>query len=77
MTWRERIEIKPEVLTGKPVIKDTRIAVELVIELLAQGWEVNEVLQEYPALSRDDVRACLHYASETLRSERVYSVVSS
>ena len=76
MTWHEHIEIKPGVLSGKPVIKGTRIAVEFVVELLAQGWDPKEIVREYPALSRDDVQACLHYASETLKSERVYAVAT-
>jgi uncharacterized protein (DUF433 family) len=54
----------------------TRIAVELVVELLAQGWETDEILHEYPALQPGDVQACLHYASETLKSERVYPLAA-
>ena len=77
MTWHDYIETKPQVLTGKPVIKGTRIAVEWVVELLAQGWEVDEILHQYPALTQDDIQACLHYASETLRSERVYPLASN
>ena len=76
MTWRSRIETNPEVLTGKPVVKGTRIAVEFVVGLLAQGWTVDEILDQYPALSREDVQACLQYASETLKSERVYPLAS-
>lgn len=72
MTWQDHIETKPEVLAGKPVVAGTRIPVELVVELLAQDWSTDEILQEYPALTRDDLQACLHYASEMLHSERVY-----
>lgn len=72
MEWRDRIETKPEVLAGKPVVAGTRIPVELVVELLAQDWSNEQILQQYPALSRADIQACLHYASETLQSERVY-----
>lgn len=74
MTWRTRIETKPEVLSGKPVVAGTRIPVELIVELLAQDWSTEEILEQYPALSREDIQACLHYASETLQSERVYPV---
>lgn len=77
MEWRTRIETKPEVLAGKPVVSGTRIPVELVIELLAQDWSTEEILDQYPALSSEDIRACLHYASETLHSERVYPVKSA
>ena len=72
MEWRDRIETKPEVLAGKPVVASTRIPVELVVELLAQDWSREEILEQYPALSRPDIQACLHYASDRLQSERVY-----
>lgn len=74
MTWRDRIETDPDVLAGKPVVAGTRIPVELVVELLAEDWSTEEILDQYPALSRLDIRACLHYARETLQSERVYPV---
>ena len=72
MTWRTRIETNPEVLAGKPVVAGTRIPGELVVELLAEDWPIEEILDQYPALSREDVRACLHYAHERLQAERVY-----
>jgi uncharacterized protein (DUF433 family) len=72
MDWRKRVVIDPNVLAGKPVIKGTRIAVEFVIDLLGRGWTVEQVLHEYDHLIRDDVQACLAYASEVLRSEQVY-----
>jgi uncharacterized protein (DUF433 family) len=74
MHWQDRIIIDPEVLVGKPVIKGTRIAVEFVVGLLAQGWTVDQVLEEYDHLTSDDVLACLAYAADVLQSERVYSV---
>lgn len=72
MDWRQRIALDPAVLTGKPVINGTRISVELVIDLLAQGWTEDDVLNNYPGVTRDDLRACLHYASEMVRDERVF-----
>lgn len=74
MEWQARIETKPGVLDGKPVVTGTRIPVELVVELLAQDWSTDEILDQYPALAREDIQACLHYASEILQSERVYPV---
>jgi uncharacterized protein (DUF433 family) len=68
----DRIVIDPAVLAGKPVIRGTRLAVEFVVDLLAQGWSVEQVLDNYPGLTRADVQACLEYASEVLRSERVF-----
>ena len=72
MIWQERIEMTPDILDGKPVATGTRVPVELVIELLAQDWSTDEILAQHPALSREDVQACLHYAGERLQSERVY-----
>ena len=72
MTPNERITVDPSVLTGKPIIKGTRISVEFVIDLLARGWSTEEILREYNHLSQEDIQACLAYASEVLQSERVY-----
>ncbi len=51
MTWPERIVIEPNVLVGKPVIKGTRLSVEFVIDLMAQGWSESEILTNYPGLT--------------------------
>jgi uncharacterized protein (DUF433 family) len=72
MDWQNRITIDIKVLVGKPVIKGTRIAVEFVIDLLAQGWSEAEILRNYPGLTHEDILACLKYAGETLHSEKVY-----
>ncbi|HMF36991.1 MAG TPA: DUF433 domain-containing protein [Isosphaeraceae bacterium] len=72
MNWRDRITVDPKVLVGKPVIKGTRIAVEFLMELLAEGWTHEQVLKNYPNLTSDDIQAALHYAAETLKQERVY-----
>jgi uncharacterized protein (DUF433 family) len=74
MNWQERIVIDPEVLVGKPVIKGTRISVEFVIDLLGGGWTTERILREYDHLTDADIQACLAYAGEMLRSERVYPV---
>ena len=74
MNWRDRIVLDPAVLVGKPVVKGTRIAVELVIELLGRGYTTAQVLEQYDMLTGEDVQACLSYASEVLKSERVYAV---
>jgi uncharacterized protein (DUF433 family) len=72
MDWQERIVIDPDILVGKPVIKGTRLAVEFIIDLLAQGWNETELLSNYPGLIHEDIQACLSYASALLHSERVY-----
>ena len=73
MGWSDRIVIDPEILVGKPVIKGTRLAVEFIIDLLAQGWTEQDILRNYPGITRQDIQACLAYASEVLRVERVYA----
>ena len=72
MDWRDHITVDPHILVGKPVVKGTRISVELVIDLLAAGWTEQQVLVSYPTLKADGVRACLAYASEILHSEKVF-----
>ena len=72
MNWEDRITIDPAVLVGKPVVKGTRLAVEFIIDLLAQGWTEAQILDNYPGLTSDDVHACLSYASAALRNEKVY-----
>jgi uncharacterized protein (DUF433 family) len=72
MTWEDRIAVDPAVLVGKPVVKGTRLAVEFIVGLLAQGWSEADILRSYPGLTRDDILACLAYAQERLQGERVY-----
>lgn len=74
MNWQERITIDPKILAGKPIIKGTRLAVEFVIDLLANGWSEAEILQNYPRLTHEDIQACLSYASALLKSEKVYPI---
>jgi uncharacterized protein (DUF433 family) len=74
MDWRDHIVVDPRVLVGKPVIKGTRIAVELVIDLMARGYSKEQILDQYDHITAEDIQACLAYASETLRSERVYAI---
>ena len=72
MDWHERIIIDLNILVGKPVIKGTRLAVEFIIDLMAQGWDKDEIVKNYPGITREDIDACLKYASEILHAEKVY-----
>ena len=72
MEWQERIELNSDILTGKPVVKGTRLAVEFIVDLLAQGWSEEAILNNYPGLTSEDIRACLNYASAVLHAEKVY-----
>ncbi len=66
-----RISVDPEILSGKPVIKGTRIPVYLILELLGNGLTEKEVLNQYPTLKREDIKAALLYASRCLEKEGV------
>ena len=72
MDWQERITIDPQILVGKPVVKGTRISVEFVIDLLARGWTVEEILKEFDHLKIEDIQACLAYAGEIIKNEQIY-----
>ena len=69
-----RIVIDPEVLSGKPVIKGTRIPVYLIIELLANGITEKEILRQYPTLKKEDIKAALLYASKCLEEEETITI---
>ena len=68
----ERIEVNPSVMLGKPVIRNTRIPVELVLRKLAEGATVSDLLDAYPRLTEPDVRACLAYAADTVAHEETH-----
>ena len=67
--WRERITVDPAILVGKPIIKGTRISVELLMERLADGWTTEEILESYPRLTREDVLAAIAFVTEVFRDE--------
>jgi uncharacterized protein (DUF433 family) len=71
----KHIEINPKVLLGKPIIRGTRIPVELIVKLKAQGRKNGEILKEYPVLKQDDIRAALFYAEKVLEEEEIFSLV--
>jgi uncharacterized protein (DUF433 family) len=70
MNWRERIEADPLKLDGKPVIKGTRIPVGLILGYLASGWDAASTAYLFPALSTEDVVACLHFAAALAHNAR-------
>jgi uncharacterized protein (DUF433 family) len=77
MDWHDHITIDPAILTGKPVVKGTRLAVDFIVGLLAQDWETKDILRNYPGLTQDDIAACRAYAREVLQSERVYPAATA
>ncbi len=72
MAEHPRIVLDPDVLAGKPVIRGTRLAVEFVIGLLADGWTEAEIFANYPGVTHQDILACLAYARDVLNSEKVF-----
>ena len=70
MDWRERIVTNPEILSGQPVIKGSRLSVPFILEMMAAGSSEGAILAAYPWLCAEDVRACLRYASEKLQSQK-------
>ncbi|WP_232473567.1 DUF433 domain-containing protein [Thermococcus profundus] len=70
----ERIEIDPKKMGGKPVIKGTRIPVYFILELLANGWSFEEILENYPQLTKEDILAAIRYASIILKEEQYVEV---
>lgn len=69
----DHIEINPKILLGKPIIQETRIPVELIVKLIAQGWTHEEILREYPTLKEEDIQAALFYAEKVLEEEEIFS----
>jgi len=74
MDWEERIVLDPKILVGKPTIRGTRLAVEFIVDLLAQGWTYEDVLRNYPGITREDILACLAYAAAAVGSHRASPV---
>jgi uncharacterized protein (DUF433 family) len=74
MDWREHIHSDPELLSGKPVVKRTRLSVEFLLELFANGWSAEQVLEGYPNLTRDSLRSVFAFAAESTRDERTFEL---
>lgn len=70
----KRITVNPEIFGGKPIIRGMRISVELVVSLLAQGDTVEEILADYPDLTREDIQACLAYAHAVIANDSLDAV---
>ena len=74
MTITDRVEVNPRVMLGKPVIRGTRIPVELLLRKLSEGASEDDLLEAYPGLTRDDIHAAMRYAADTLAREQVVFV---
>ena len=74
MDWHAYIDSDPDIVGGKPVVKGTRLAVEFLLGLFAAGWTLEQVLESYPSLSPEALRAVFAFAAESLQDESLYSV---
>lgn len=74
MNWRTHIHADPAILTGKPVVKGTRLAVEFILSLFAEGWTEQQLLESYPVLNQDIIRAVFAFAAECMREEALYAL---
>ncbi len=74
MATADRIEINPEIMLGKPVIRGTRIPVELVLRKLSEGATEEELIDAYPSLTGDDIKAALAYAAGTIAHEEIHPI---
>ena len=72
MMYQDRIIVDPEILAGKPVVRGTRIPVELVLKRLAEDLTVARLFEAYPRLTEEDVKACIEYAQALVEGEEVY-----
>jgi len=69
-----RIEVNPEILSGKPVINGTRIPVYVILNLLSEGYSINEIIEFYPDLTREDILECIKYASKVIERQEIYEI---
>ena len=74
MEWKEYITADPAILAGKPVIVGTRLSVEFILELIAEGWSEVEILRNYPGVTREQILACVANAKDRLSEESVFAL---
>jgi uncharacterized protein (DUF433 family) len=72
--WKDRIAVDPDILVGKPVVRGTRISVELLMDRLGDGWTMEQILESYPRLTRDDVLAAIRFVTEVFREEEFVAI---
>ena len=76
MNWRNYIVSDPAVLAGKPIVKDTRLAVDFILGLFAEGWTEQQVLANYPNLSKESLQAIFSFSAECMKDEAIFSLSS-
>jgi uncharacterized protein (DUF433 family) len=76
INWRDFIHSDPNILVGKPVIKGTRIAAELILERLGYGWSFEQIIESYPHISIDAIRACILFAVESIKKKSSHKLAA-
>lgn len=74
MNWRQYIHADPEILVGKPVVKGTRLSVDFLLRLFAAGWTEQQVLENYPTLTSDALRAIFAFTAECMVEEAMFTM---
>jgi uncharacterized protein (DUF433 family) len=74
--YNNMIEISPQIMMGKPVIRGTRLTVEMILESLAAGETIENLLESYPRLTNDAVKAALSFGADLLKGEKIYPIVA-
>ena len=69
--YKDKIESNPDIMLGKPVIKGTRITVKLILKRLSEGASMDEILEGYPNITKDDILACLSYSADVIGEEEL------
>jgi len=72
--YKDLIEVNPKIMMGKPVIKGTRLTVELILESLAAGESIDNILASYPRLTKEAIQAALAFAADVLKGEKIYPI---
>ena len=74
MNYQDRIIVNPNIMLGKPIIKGTRITVELILKKLAEGMTEEKLIQAYPSLTHEDIMATLSYSAEVISKEEILAI---
>lgn len=77
VNWKEYIYSDPNILLGKPIIKGSRISVELILELLAEGWTNKMIKESYPHITEDHIKAVFAYTKESIENDRFFPISTS
>ena len=74
MDWRDYIHSNPNILVGKPVVRGTRLSVEFILSLFAESWTEAQILESYPGLTNQAIKAVFAFATECIKDEVIYAI---